>query len=101
MGEAGADDRVVGDDGRGAWSTAAARCPENPGLRLPEVIRGQQTVHLLVRLSRCCYASEYYMRQDSGSVLALALASSRLCHSQIAMDHGPARRVLHDSTISG
>lgn len=41
----GADDGVVGDrEGRGLW--AAAGRPENPGLRLPEVIRGQQTVHL-------------------------------------------------------
>ena len=42
---AGADDGLVGDEeGRGSW--AAARRPENPGLRLPEVIGGQQTVHL-------------------------------------------------------
>lgn len=43
---AGADDGVVGDEGCRVW--AAAGRPENPGSRLPEVIRGQQTVHLHV-----------------------------------------------------
>lgn len=49
---AGAEDGVVGDgEGRGLW--AAAGRPENPGLRLPEVIRGQQTVHLRFAAAIC------------------------------------------------
>lgn len=52
---AGEDDGVVGDgEGRGGLWAAAAGRPEIPGLRLPEVIRGQQTVHLRFAAAACC-----------------------------------------------
>jgi hypothetical protein len=77
---AGADDGVVGDEGCRVW--AAARRPENPGL--PEVIRGQQTVHL-----HLAAATRWNMRRGLESVSA----SHRVNGPSQIDGHATARRL--------